>query len=73
MKELTLKQIIFYTCFFVSGFMYQPNWVYENFWSKAVFYDSLPFDFPYLGFKLIYCFISTYLCFLFVKLAKKHL
>ncbi len=73
MKVEGFKKAFFYALVFFTGIIYQPNWVYENFWSKADFYNSLPFDFPYLGFILIYCSVSTYLCFLFVKMAKKYL
>jgi hypothetical protein len=73
MKKLTTKQSIFYIFIFLSGIVYQPVWVYENFWSKANFYDSLPFDFPYFGFIFIYSTLATYFCFLCVKIAKKHL
>ena len=73
MKQMTLKQAVFYIFIFVIGLIYQPVWVYENFWSKARFYDSLPFEFPYVGLILIYSSLSTYLIFLSVKLAKKHL
>ena len=42
--------------------LYQPNWVYENFWSKADFYDSIQFSVPYLVFLVIYSVITTCLC-----------
>ena len=73
MRKFTLKQSTFYTFIFLFGFIYQPNWVYENFWSKAEFYDSLPFQFPYLGYILIYSSLSTGLAFFFVTFAKRHL
>ena len=73
MKYLTLKQAVFYIFIFVIGLIYQPNWIYENFWSKAEFYDSLPFEFPYFGFILVYSCLSTGLAFLLVKFTKRHL
>ena len=73
MKQMTLKQAVFYIFIFVTGLIYQPVWVYENFWTKADIYDSLPFTFPYLGFILIYSSLWTIYCFFFVKLAKKYL
>ena len=73
MKKVTLKQKAFYLLIFLSGFIYQPNWVYENFWSKAEFYDSIPFQVPYLGYILIYSCLSTGLAFYFIKFAKRHL
>ena len=73
MKKPTLKQSIFYAIIFMIGSAYQPNWVYENFWSKAGFYDSLPFYFPYTGFLLIYSSLLTALVAISVKLIKKFL
>jgi hypothetical protein len=57
---------------FLSAFIYQPNWVYENFWSKADFYDSLPLTVPYLVFQIIYAFISTALAELGIRFVKKY-
>jgi hypothetical protein len=73
MKIPTLQQSIFYSIIFVIGFLFQPNWVYENFWSKAEFYDSLPFHFPYLGFLVIYSVSQTLLALVGVRLVKKYL
>jgi hypothetical protein len=73
MKKPTVKQSIFYSLVFLTGFVYQPNWVYENFWSKADFYESHPFVFPYVGFLLIYSSLQTTFATLSVKLIKKHL
>lgn len=73
MKKPTIKQGIFYSLVFFSGVVYQPGWVYTNFWYKADFYDSLPFKFPYSGFIFIYCLLSTFYVWLLVRLAKKFL
>jgi hypothetical protein len=73
MEKPTVKQSTFYAFIFLFGFIYQPNWVYENFWSKAEFYQSLPFQFPYFGYILIYSFLSTGLVFYLVKFVKRHL
>ena len=56
---------------FLVAMVYQPNWVYENFWSKAYFYDSIPFNFPYLGFILIYSVLATAVFELFIRFIKK--
>lgn len=73
MKKPTVKQFVFYSIVFLIGIVYQPVWVYENFWFKADFYDSLPFKFPYYGFIFIYCCLSTLFVASFARLAKKHL
>ena len=57
---------------FLLGILFQPNWVYENFWSKADFYDSIPFTVPYLVFLLIYSVITTGLAELGIRFIKKY-
>jgi hypothetical protein len=57
---------------FLSAMLYQPNWAYENFWSKADFYDSIPFTLPYLVFLLIYSVITTGLAELGIRFIKKY-
>ena len=73
MKKPTIVQVAFYSIVFLAGIVYQPVWVYENFWYKADFYDSLPFDFPDYGFITIYCCLSTAYVWLLVRLAKRFL
>jgi hypothetical protein len=50
----------------------QPNWVTDNFWYKAEFWDALPFNFPYMGFILIYAAIVTALFDQFIRFVKKY-
>ena len=57
---------------FLTAMLYQPNWVYENFWSKADFYDSIPFTVPYLAFLIIYSVITTSLAELGIRFIKKY-
>jgi hypothetical protein len=57
---------------FLCGFFYQPNWVYENFWSKADFYDSLPFAVPFLVFLTVYASISTAISELGIRFVKRY-
>lgn len=57
---------------FLVAVLYQPNWIYENFWSRADFYDSLPFELPYLVFLLVYAGISTALAELGIRFIKKY-
>ena len=57
---------------FLSAMLYQPNWVYENFWSKADFYNSIPFNVPYLAFLLIYSAITTGMAELAIRFIKKY-
>jgi len=73
MKRPTGMQITFYSAVFLFGIIYQPVWVYENFWFKADFYDSLPFAFPYYGFIFVYCCLSTLYVWMLAKFAKRFL
>jgi hypothetical protein len=57
-------------CFIVT-FFDQPNWVTDNFWLKADFWDAIPFTFPYLGFILIYAALATGLFELSIRFIKK--
>ena len=73
MKRPSLIQAGFFSFIFLSGMVYQPVWVYENFWYKADFYDSIPFSIPYFLFQLAYSTLLTAVVWLFVKFAKSKL
>ena len=72
-KRPTLVQVTFYCVVFLIGLILQPNWVYNNFWARADFYESIPFEVPCLLFALIYSTLSTYFIFLCVKFVKRFL
>ena len=57
---------------FLFGLIYQPVWVYNNFWYKADFYDSIPFTVPYWVFLLVYAIISTVFVESVIRLIKKY-
>ena len=57
---------------YLVAMLYQPNWAYENFWSKADVYDSIPFTVPYLAFLIIYSSITTVLAELGIRFIKKY-
>jgi hypothetical protein len=57
---------------FLVAMAYQPNWGYENFWSKADFYDSIPFTVPYLVFLVVYSSITTGISELATRFIKKY-
>ena len=69
MTKTRIALLIF--CFLVSVFV-QPNWVTDNFWYKAEFWEALPFNFPYMGFILIYAAITTVLFDLFMRFIEKY-
>lgn len=68
-----LKQSAFYSVVFLGALVYQPNWVLNNFWLNADFYDSLPFVFPYFLFLLIYSIFASGLTWIGVQLIKRYL
>jgi hypothetical protein len=57
---------------FLFGLIYQPVWVYNNFWFRADFYDSIPFTVPYWSFLLIYSLISTAFVELVIRFVNKY-
>jgi hypothetical protein len=57
---------------FLIAMVYQPNWVYENFWSKADFYDAIPFTVPYIAFLLVYSAITAGLAELGIRFVKRY-
>jgi len=57
---------------FIIAFLHQPGWVYENFWSKAEFYDSIPFTVPYNAYLIIFAIITTSLSELLIRFVKKY-
>jgi hypothetical protein len=69
----TWKQRVFYGFIAFLGFFYQPNFIYENFWSRADFYKTMPFAVPFW----LYCSICglafATLVWGFNRFAKKHL
>lgn len=68
MNKVRVALLVF---IFLMAMLYQPNWVYENFWSKAAFYDSIPFTVPHLAFLIIYSAITTGLLELGIRFTKK--
>jgi hypothetical protein len=71
--KVTKKQVMFYVLVFLFGFVYQPNWVLDNFWLKADFYNSLPFAVPYFVFLAVYSAASVGATWSVVQIVKKHL
>ena len=57
---------------FITAFFYQPSWVYDNFWYKADFYDSIPFRVPYIAYLLVCAVVWTVLVELFIRFVKKY-
>lgn len=66
-----LRITLLVLCFLVSVFV-QPNWVTDNFWYKAEFWGALPFNFPFMGFILVYAALCTALFDQFIRFVKKY-
>ena len=71
--QVTKKMMVFYVIIFLFGLVYQPNWVINNFWLKADFYDDIPFQVPYLVFLIIYSYLNLIFVWYAVKFIKKYL
>lgn len=69
---MTKTRIALLAFWVLVSIFFQPNWVSDNFWYKADFWDALPFNFPYMGFILIYAVISTLLFDQFIRFVKKY-
>ena len=69
-KSLNLRAFLIFV--FVGGLVFQPAWVTENFWTKAEFYESIPFEFPYMLFLIISSGLQTIFAYLLIKAVKKY-
>ena len=69
---MTKTRIVLLAFWVLVSIFFQPNWVSDNFWYKADFWDAPPFNFPYMGFILIYAVISTLLFDQFIRFVKKY-
>ena len=69
----TWKQRVFYGLMFFIGYIRQPNFVYENFWSRADFYESLPFAVPFWFYSIVCGVVFAFIVWGFIRFAKKYL
>ena len=69
----TWKQRVFYGFMFLIGYVRQPNFVYENFWSRADFYESLPVAVPYWFDSIVCGAVFAIIVWAFIRFAKKNL
>ena len=58
---------------FIFSFFVQPSWVYNNFWAKADFYDSIPFAVPYFVYASIAALTAAGTCELAIRFVQKYL
>lgn len=69
---MTKVRITLLSIYFLVSVIVQSNWVTDNFWYKAEFWDALPFTFPFMGFILIYAALATVLFDQFIRIVKKY-
>ena len=58
--------------FLATFFLPEQNFIYENFWSKANFWDVLPFTPSVYLYRFLYAVISTSIVELFIRFVKKY-
>ena len=59
--------------FLVAFFLPEPNFIHENFWSKADFWNVLPFTPSIYLYRFLYAVISTGIIELLIRFTKKYL
>ena len=64
------KAILVFT--FLLGLVYQPNWVYQNFYSNPRWVDDAWWSLSYPAYLLVYALLSTAFVELVIRLIKKY-
>ena len=57
---------------FLLGFFYQPNWIYQNFYSNPRWVDDSWWSLNYPAFLIVYAIISVGFVELIIRLVKKY-
>jgi hypothetical protein len=70
MNKVRISILVF--IFFVGYFAPEPNFIYENFWSKAEFWDVLPYTPSYLLYRFLYAVFLTGFIELIIRFVKKY-
>ena len=58
---------------FLTGFFYQPNWIYQNFYSNPRWIDDAWWSLNYPAFLIVYAVISVGFVELLIRFTKKYL
>jgi len=66
--RVSLLGFVFFSAFFLP----EPNFIYENFWSKADFWDALPFTPSFWLYNFLYAVITTGFVELLIRFIKKY-
>jgi hypothetical protein len=70
MNKVRISILLF--IFFVGYFAPEPNFIYENFWVEAEFWDILPFTPSYWLYRFLYAVSITGLIELVIRFIKKY-
>jgi hypothetical protein len=73
MIEYKLVRVSILIVFFLIGFFLpEPNFIHQNFWSKAEFWNVLPFTPSYYLYRLLYATALTGLTELSIRFIKRY-
>jgi hypothetical protein len=70
MNKVRISILAFF--FLVIFLLPEPNFIFQNFWSRAEFWEVLPFVPHYLLYKFLYATITTGFIELGIRLLKKY-
>ena len=76
MKKLgfeTWKQRTFYGLIAIIGYLYQPNWFYQNFYSNPKFRDGAAWVPPFEIYSAISGILTVLTIWSFIQFVKKYL
>ena len=69
MKKTRIAILVFT---FLLGLIYQPNWVYQNFYSNPRWVDDAWWSLSYPAYLIVYAVISTVFVELVIRFVKKY-
>ena len=69
MKKIRISILAFT---FLLGFVYQPNWIYQNFYSNPRWVDDAWWSLSYPAFLIVYAVVSTVFVELVLRFVKKY-
>lgn len=69
--DLTHKDSLLVAC--ILSLFIQSNWFYENFRSKADFYDSIPITIPFLAYLLVSGTLGAFVCEGAIRFVKRYM
>jgi hypothetical protein len=70
MNKVRISLLVLF--FLIGFFLPEPNFIYENFWSKAEFWEVLPFTPSYLFYRFLYAVFLMGFVELGIRFIKKY-